>query len=139
MAQDPRDVLEVLRFELKFIEDGGYGRSPRAPWRAPLAFEDSLTCINFNESNRPHPCNECLLMQFVPPNRQEEIVPCRFIPLTAQGETVNSFYGYSTQEKLEEALAGWLRKQIARIEAERAGKIAGKLEEKEKNASCKVR
>lgn len=123
MAQDSGDVLEVLKFELKFIEDGGYGRSPRTPWRQSLAFEDSLTCLNFGESNKPHPCNECLLMQFVPRDRQAEIVPCRFIPLTAYGETVNSFYGYDTQERLEEALAAWLRKQIARIEAERAGKI----------------
>jgi hypothetical protein len=120
MAQDQRDVLEVLKFELKFIEDGGYGRSPRTPWRPPYIFEDSLTCLNFNESARPHPCNECLLMQFVPKERQEEIVPCRFIPLTAGGETVNSFYGYGTQEKLEEALVAWLRKEIARIESERA-------------------
>ena len=121
MAQDQRDVLEILKFELKFIEDGGYGRSPRTPWRPPYIFEDSLTCLNFNEAARPHPCGECLLMQFVPKERQEEIVPCRFIPLTTGGETVNSFYGYGTQKKLEEALAAWLRKQIARIEAERAG------------------
>jgi hypothetical protein len=121
MAQDQRDVLEVLKFELKFIEDGGYGRSPRTPWRPSYIFEDSLSCLNFNESERPHPCSECLLMQFVPQERQEEIVPCRFIPLTAHGETVNSFYGYGTQEKLEDALKAWLRKQIARIETERAG------------------
>ena len=25
MAQDGRDVLEVLRFELSFLQDGGYG------------------------------------------------------------------------------------------------------------------
>jgi hypothetical protein len=120
MATDQRDVLEVLKFELKFIEDGGYGRSPRTPWRPPYVFEDSLTCLNFNESARPHPCNECLLMQFVPKERQEEIVPCRFIPLTKGGETVNTFYGYGTQEKLEEALTAWLRKQISRLESERA-------------------
>jgi hypothetical protein len=33
MAQDERDVLEVLKSELKFIEDSGYGRSTRTPWR----------------------------------------------------------------------------------------------------------
>ena len=35
MAQDKRDVLELLKFELKFLEDGGYGRSPHAPRREP--------------------------------------------------------------------------------------------------------
>jgi hypothetical protein len=31
MAQDKRDVLEVLQFELSFLEQGGYGRSVRTP------------------------------------------------------------------------------------------------------------
>ena len=41
MAQDEREILELLRFELKFVEDGGYGRSPRTPWRPPYILEDS--------------------------------------------------------------------------------------------------
>ena len=44
MAQDQREMLELLNFELKFLEDGGHGRSPRTPWRARNAFEDSLSC-----------------------------------------------------------------------------------------------
>ena len=35
MAQDGRDILEILKFELNFLLDGGYGRFPRSPWRAP--------------------------------------------------------------------------------------------------------
>lgn len=35
MSHKNRDILEILRFELKFLEDDGYGRSPHAPWRAP--------------------------------------------------------------------------------------------------------
>ena len=31
-------VLEILRFELKFLEDGGYGRSPRTAWRPTNIF-----------------------------------------------------------------------------------------------------
>ncbi len=27
------EVLELLRFELQFLEDGGYGRSPHTPTR----------------------------------------------------------------------------------------------------------
>ena len=41
MAQDRREMLEFLNFELKFLEDGGCGRSPRSPRRARNAFEDS--------------------------------------------------------------------------------------------------
>ena len=31
MAKDDRDILEVLKEELDFIEKGGYGRSVRTP------------------------------------------------------------------------------------------------------------
>lgn len=110
-------VLEVLRFELKFLEDGGYGRSPRTPWRATNIFEDSPTCLNFGDPSHPHPCNECFLMEFVPEKKQGERVPCHFIPLTAKGETVDDFYRWGTQIEVEEALKNWLRKEIKRIEA----------------------
>jgi hypothetical protein len=110
-------TLEVLRFELKFLEDGGYGRSPRTPWQATNIFEDSPTCLNFDDPSRPHPCNECVLMQFVPKEKQDEQVPCRSIPLTAHGETVNDFYRSGKQIETEEALKGWLRAAIAHLEA----------------------
>lgn len=114
------DTLEVLRFELKFLEDGGYGRSPRTPWRAPLIFEDSPSCLNFDDSARPHPCKECLLMQFVPKEQQGQGVPCRFIPLTEHGETIEHFYSSGTQIEIEEALKSWLRNRIKEMETETA-------------------
>jgi len=120
MAYDDRDILEVLKFELKFLEDGGYGRSVRTPWRPTFVFEDSITCPNFGDPGRPHPCDECLLMQFVPDNMREQRVPCRFIPLTEHGETVDHYYRAGTQVEMEQALGAWLRAQIARIEQERA-------------------
>ena len=126
MAQAERDLLELLKFELKFLEDGGYGRSPRTPWRATSTFQDSPTCLNFNDPARPHPCNGCLLMRFVPEERREEAVPCWFIPLSGSGETVETveyFNRCGTQLELEEALAEWLRTVIHRIENE------GKAEE----------
>ena len=49
MAQDEHEMLELLRFELKFLEDGGYGRSPRTPWRPPFIFEDSPSCLNLGD------------------------------------------------------------------------------------------
>jgi len=120
MAQHDRDILEVLRFELGFLEDGGYGRSPHAPWRAPAIFEDSPICPNFCDPARPHPCETCLLEQFVPEARRAESVPCRFIQLTEQGQTVEDFYRTGSQVEMEEALARWLRVQIDKIEKERA-------------------
>jgi hypothetical protein len=119
MAQDARDILEVLRFELSFLQDGGYGRSPQAPWRAPAVFEDSPSCPNFCDPARPHPCESCLLEQFVPAGQRKESIPCRFIPLTQDGRTVEDLYRTGSQVEMEEALANWLRAQIERIEGER--------------------
>jgi len=120
MTKDDRDVLDVLRSELSFLEDGGYGRTPHAPWRAPSIFEDSPVCPNFCDPARPHPCETCLLAQFVPEARRNETVPCRFIQLTEQGQTIEDFYRSGSQVELEEALAAWLRTQIAKIENVRA-------------------
>jgi len=119
MAQDDRDILEVLEFELNFLEDGGYGRSPRNPWRAPAIFEDSPICPNFCDPARPHPCDSCLLEQFVPPEQKGESVPCRFIALTKDGQTVENLYQTGSQAEMEAALARWLREQIEKIKRER--------------------
>jgi hypothetical protein len=119
MAQDNRDILDILRFELSFLQDGGYGRSPQAAWRAPAIFEDSPICPNFCDPSRPHPCESCLLEQFVPEGQQKESIPCRFIPLTAEGRTVEDLYRTGSQIEMEEALANWLRAQIEKIERER--------------------
>jgi hypothetical protein len=119
MAQDGRDILEVLKFELSFLEDGGYGRSPRAAWRAPAIFEDSPACPNFCDPSRPHPCDSCLLDQFVPQEQKTEAVPCRFIPVTTDGRTIDDLYRTGSQAEMEEAMARWLREQISRIEQER--------------------
>jgi hypothetical protein len=124
MADDDRDVLEVLRFELGFLEQGGYGRSVRTPWKGTSIFQDSLSCLNFDQPERPHPCDECLLMKFVPQEARGEEVPCHHIPLTAQGETLESLDRGSNQQELEEVMIGWLKKTIQRMEQERAGQAS---------------
>lgn len=123
MSDDKRDVLEVLKFELSFLEQGGYGRSVRTPWKATSAFQDSPSCLNFNDPARPHPCSECLLTDFVPDQAREENIPCHFIPLNRAGETVDSLERHAHQLELEEALRSWLRTTIARLESERDAKL----------------
>lgn len=120
MTGDDRDILDILKFELDFIENGGYGRSVRTPWKPTATFQDSLTCINFGDPARSHPCNECLLMDFVPQEQKSADVPCHHIPLTEAGETVEVIEQRRNQGALEEAVKGWLRKKIAEIEAQRA-------------------
>ena len=52
MPQDDRNTLDVLKAELNFVKKGGYGRSPREPWRAQLVFEDSPTCMNYDTQGK---------------------------------------------------------------------------------------
>src|SRR5438094_9515600 len=86
MTKDDRDILELLKEELAFIEQGGYGRSVRTPWLPKSAFQDSLTCINFADPTHTHPCSECHLTDFVDNEHQAEPVPCHYIPLNEAGE-----------------------------------------------------
>lgn len=120
MARDDRDVLEVLKFELAFLEQGGYGRSVRTPWKPTSIFQDSISCLNFDEPEKVHPCSECLLIDFVPPEERSAEVPCHHIQLNARGETVDSVNRYDNQQELEEKVKQWLRDTIQRIEAQRA-------------------
>ena len=115
--QDDRDLLQTLKAELAFVESGGYRNRPRFPWRPSFVFEDSPTCINFNEKNERHPCSECLLMQFVPEDRKNLAFPCRHIPLNHAGDSVAHFYECGTEAELEAALKSWLKHKIAELEA----------------------
>ena len=120
MAEDDRDLLEVLKFELSFLEHGGYGRSVRTPWKPTSVFQDSLTCLNFGEAERVHPCDECLLYAFVPENSRNETVPCHHIPINQKGATLASLDEGYNQIELEESVKSWLRNTIQRLEKERA-------------------
>jgi hypothetical protein len=117
---DDRDLLDVLKFELNLLEKGGYGRSPREPWRGWLVFEDSPTCMNYDRKQNPEPCLECVLMKLVPPEARSEQVPCRHIPLTKSGETLDSLYRYGDESEIEETVRAWLRNTIEHLERERA-------------------
>ena len=119
MDKDERDILELLKDELDFIEKGGYGRSVRTPWKATSAFQDSLTCINFGDPSRAHACDECHLIDFVPPEHRADPVPCHQIPLNEAGDTLEDLELADNQSKMEEAVKEWLRAKIKRIEKER--------------------
>ena len=124
MQKDERDLLEVLKFELKFLEDGGYGRSPRTPWRPVYIFEDSVTCVNYDCKENPNPCSDCVLMQLVPAEHRSAKIPCRHIPLNESGDTLDLLYRYRTQNEIEETLETWLRSTIRFLEEGR--KIAAR-------------
>lgn len=117
MTKDDRDLLELLRSELDFIEKGGYGRTVKTPWKEKSPFRDSLTCVNYALPEKAHPCSECHLIDFVPRDKQGEELPCHFIPLNELGDTVETLEG--NQGRLEDLLKEWMRQKISELEAAR--------------------
>jgi len=120
MANDDREIIEVLKDELDFIAKGGYGRSVRTPWQAKSVFQDSLTCLNYGYPYRAHPCNECHLLDFVSPEHHGAEVPCHLIPLNAAGETIESLEDEDNEAKLERKVGDWLRAKIKELDGKPA-------------------
>jgi hypothetical protein len=120
--QDPKQVIATLKAELAFLQKGGYRRGARYPWRPNFVFEDSPTCLNYQDQLERQPCAACPLIDFVPGEWREIRFPCRHIHLTDQGETVTTFYEWGTEEELEKALEGWLKRTIRDLEDGQAGR-----------------
>ena len=116
MATDLKETIEQLKLERSILKDGGYGRSVRTPWKPTSLFRDSVTCLNFGEAIRKHPCSECLLWEWVPESRQDEDIPCHHIPLNEKGESIAALQETADREKAEEALLDWLDATIQRLE-----------------------
>src|SRR5262249_38098758 len=117
MTKDDRDILEMLKAELDFVEKGGYGRSVRTPWKPTVSFQDSLSSMEFP----PHRHDAgCALMGFVPPEQRGACIACHHIPLNSAGDTAATLDARGDQQALEEALKAWLKSTIAQIESERA-------------------
>lgn len=119
MQKDERDLLDVLKFELNYIEKGGYGRSPREPWVPQFIFEDSPTCMNYDCKEHPAPCSACVLTHWIPPEQRDQRIACRHIPLGPSGETLDYLYRWGDQHDIEESVENWLRAAIAHLEEER--------------------
>ena len=116
MATDIKEILDQLKLERDILKDGGYGRSVRTPWKPTSLFRDSVTCLNFGETVKKHPCNECLLWEWVPEGRKDANIPCHFIPLNNSGDTISSLEEANDRDKAEEALRAWLDATIERLQ-----------------------
>jgi hypothetical protein len=128
MSNDKRDLLTVLKTELEFVEKGGYRNTDLSAWRPQFIFQDSPTCLNSDPAHPPRPCSECVLNQLVPADLRRRNIPCRYIPLNEQGETIDSFYRCGTREELESALRKWLGTTIHRLEEAKTTEEAGETE-----------
>ena len=121
MPLTKEEIIQKLRLEKSILVDGGYGRSVRTPWRATEYFRDSITCPNVGESEKVHPCSECFLSEYFHPSYKDLALPCHFIPLNAEGETIDSLVRQGDVEKLEQALSQWIDATIKRLEQEQEG------------------
>ena len=116
MGTDIKEIIEQLKLERDILKDGGYGRSVRTPWKPTTLFRDSVTCLNFGEPVKKHPCNECLLWEWVPDVERDHDIPCHFIPLNEQGDTIASLEEENDRDKAEAALLGWVERTISVLE-----------------------
>jgi hypothetical protein len=123
MTNDNRELIDVLKAELGFLEKGGYRHTARADWRPQFIFQDSPTCLNFDLAQPEQPCGDCVMSQLVPKDFHDKKIACRHIPLGESGETLDSFYRTGTQEELETGLSAWLKTPIARLERERSRQV----------------
>lgn len=119
MSKDKRDLLDVLKAELEFVEMGGYRHTRGVAWRPEFIFQDSPTCLNVDPTQARRPCSDCVLTQLVPENLRGEGVICRHIPMNERGETLDSLYRTGTREEVATAVAEWLKRTIAELESER--------------------
>jgi len=127
MATDLKEIIEQLRLERGILQAGGYGNSVRTPWKGERLFRDSITCLNLGEEIKRHPCNECLLWEWVPEDHKEENIPCHFIPLNQRGESIASLEDRGDREEAEKALLDWLTATIQRLEEKLAAQtLAGR-------------
>ena len=118
-----QEVLDALKFELTFLERGGYEPSVREPRKAFSIFQDSPSCPNYAATTKTHACAECFLIDFVPLEKRGETVPCHQIPLNDRGDTVSSLGGPGNGVEVQRAMRGWLRTTIDAIEKEKAQAI----------------
>ncbi|MSO22296.1 MAG: hypothetical protein EXQ58_03385 [Acidobacteria bacterium] len=84
------EIIQQLKLEKSILEDGGYGRSVRMPRKPNIYFRDSITCPNHGVAEKVHPCSECFLNQYVHPAYRDVEIPCHFIPLNVEGDTIDS-------------------------------------------------
>lgn len=107
-----RLLFRVLRNEAAFFNAGGYGKPFRSQWRPTLLLRDSPACINFRDQGRKHSCSECPLFSLVPAEQRQRLIPCHYIQLNLQGETIAGLYARGSQEQLDRNYRNWLKEKI---------------------------
>ena len=120
-----KEIISQLKLQRDIVKDGGYGRSVRTPWKEERLFRDSILCLNLGEDVEKHPCNECLLWDWVPDNHKYEHIPCHHIPLDEHGHSIAELEDKGEREEAEQALLVWLESTIQKLEEKLAQEESG--------------
>jgi hypothetical protein len=120
MRANLRDIIEELKIEKSILQDGGYGRSVRTPWKENQLFHDSISCLNYGLGEKIRPCSDHFLWEWAPPEHRDDEFPCHYIPLNDRGDTIHSLELAGDREGAERALIAWLGRTIEMLEGELA-------------------
>jgi len=112
-----REIISQLKLERDILKDA-QGRPRSAPSKDDRLFRDSILCLNFNVDFERHPCNQCLLWDWVPDKHRYEAIPCHFIPLNQQGQSIADLEAAGKREEAEQALLAWLQASIQKLEGQ---------------------
>ena len=124
MGIDNKEMIEQLKFEIEMIEKGGYYPSVREPRHTPEIFRESVTCLNVGLEEKEHPCSNCFLSEFAPPevrNSKDDV--CHKIPLNDKGDTVESLKAEGDPNNLQANVLAWLKNTVAKLEQEVAVRL----------------
>ena len=112
-----REIISQLKLERDILSDAR-SRPNRTLSDDQRLFRDSILCLNFNVDFERHPCNQCLLWDWVPDRHRYETIPCHFIPLNEQGQSIADLEAAGKREEAEQALLAWLESVIEKLEAQ---------------------
>jgi hypothetical protein len=122
MAANYHEIIETLRYELNFLEQGGYDHKVSGEG-LPSPFRTGFSCLNFGDPLRRHACHECSLYQFVPEKSRTDDVPCHGIELEP-GISIGRLLAEGDRRRLVELLETWLREMISRLEEKQQSQTA---------------
>jgi hypothetical protein len=116
-TSDRKEIISQLKLQRHILTAGGYAPSPRAGGKEERLLRDSITCLNVFEEEERHPCNQCLLWDWVPERHRYREVPCHYIPLDAQGRGIAELEAAGERQQAEKCLRAWLDSTIQALEA----------------------
>jgi hypothetical protein len=105
---ETKETLAGLRSHFEMLDRDGFADGE-------LHFEDTAVCCR-SPFFSCRSCR-CLLMRFVPEEYRSAITPCRHIPLTATGESLEIYYRTRTAQETHSAVRAWLSSTIETLES----------------------